>query len=371
MDAKQPAPIDTASPIAHAQRQASDIPEAVVRGSAVPPVVGHHDLTKTNEGRAPGVDSIESSTHLKQHENDITMPSAPRPGEHYNDAGRPATDSASGPSAVQKASGLSAIVFFDLETTGLSTTRSRIVEIAMVRQWDNGAREFWSHLVNPQEPIPAAASAVHGWRDSDVQGQPTFRQLAADIVAFIGPHDLGGHNLLRYDLPLLQAELQRAGRPPLGMAHRRVVDTLVIFRRLEPHTLDKAIGFYCKPEIQDLPRHRATGDALASLEVFCSQLLRYPTQLGGDVRGAAAFCAAAPTTSASRPGADGLPMGFVSGQDGAVMIQFGKHRGKSLAQVAKFDPGYLRWLVRPEHNPSPALARLIAQSLPTSTPTAP
>jgi DNA polymerase-3 subunit epsilon len=111
-----------------------------------------------------------------------------------------------------------------------------------------------------------------------------------------------------------------------------------------------------------LPRHRAAGDALASLEVFCAQLRRYPQQLGNDAASAAAFC----TSKSSSASSDGeLPEGLAL-SDGAVVLQFGKHRGKAVAHVARADPSYLRWLIRPEHNPDPRLSQIVRRALPPS-----
>jgi len=55
------------------------------------------------------------------------------------------------------------LVFFDLETTGVSIETDRIVDIAMIRRGvgrDAGSKQVLSSLVNPEVPIPAAATAI-------------------------------------------------------------------------------------------------------------------------------------------------------------------------------------------------------------------
>jgi DNA polymerase-3 subunit epsilon len=184
-------------------------------------------------------------------------------------------------------------VSLDLETTGLSTTRDRIVEIALVRQRANGERERFVRLVNPMIPIPAAAQAIHQISDEMVRGCPTFRQIAPDVARFLSEcpeATLCGHNLLRFDLPLLQSEFVRAGLKPPNLSSRAVVDSLVIFRKLEPHTLGKAVEFYLDGKTHE-NAHRAQGDAEAALDVWLAQKRRYHDVLGQDLNQIAAFCA--------------------------------------------------------------------------------
>ena len=57
------------------------------------------------------------------------------------------------------------LCFFDLETTGVNVTSDRIVEIAVLKVKPNGAKEDKVWRVNPECPIPAEASAVHGIYD--------------------------------------------------------------------------------------------------------------------------------------------------------------------------------------------------------------
>ncbi len=57
---------------------------------------------------------------------------------------------------------LKPLCFFDLETTGINIVRDRIVEISILKLFSNGTRKQQTWLVNPEMPIPAEATAVHG-----------------------------------------------------------------------------------------------------------------------------------------------------------------------------------------------------------------
>lgn len=73
------------------------------------------------------------------------------------------------------------IVFFDLETTGTNINSDRIVEICYLKVYPNGNEESKTMRINPEMPIPAEASAVHGIYDADIADCPTFRKWRATL----------------------------------------------------------------------------------------------------------------------------------------------------------------------------------------------
>ena len=72
------------------------------------------------------------------------------------------------------------IVFFDLETTGVSITKDRIVQIGAIKVFPNGLQEEKNVVVNPTIPIPKGASAVHGITDDEVKDKPKFKPRNAN-----------------------------------------------------------------------------------------------------------------------------------------------------------------------------------------------
>ena len=102
------------------------------------------------------------------------------------------------------------ICFFDLETTGISITKDRIVEISILKVNPDGSEEKKTWLVNPEMPIPPQVVAVHGITNEKVANAPTFNTLAKEVNTWIKDSDLGGFNSNRFDIPLLAEEMLRA-----------------------------------------------------------------------------------------------------------------------------------------------------------------
>ena len=171
------------------------------------------------------------------------------------------------------------IVFFDLETTGTNINSDRIVEICYLKVYPNGNEESKTMRINPEMPIPAEASAVHGIYDADIADCPTFKEVARNIANDIEGCDLAGFNSNRFDIPVLAEEFLRAG-VDIDMSRRKFVDVQVIFHKMEQRTLSAAYKFYCGKNLEDA--HTAEADTRATYEVLMSQLDRYP-ELQNDV----------------------------------------------------------------------------------------
>lgn len=166
-----------------------------------------------------------------------------------------------------------ALVFLDLETTGLDPARDRIVELAVARVETDGRVTELTSLVDPGVQIPRPSARVHGIRDEDVRGAPTFPELAGRLARLLRGADAAGYNVERFDLPLLRAELRRAGLSE-DWADCRVVDACGIFKRMERRDLSAAYRFYRGGE--PAAPHTAAGDVAATMEVLIGQLDRYP-----------------------------------------------------------------------------------------------
>jgi len=240
------------------------------------------------------------------------------------------------------------LVFFDLETTGIDPAADRIVEITLLRVSPAGEREERTHRVNPLRPIPAEATAIHGISDIDVADAPPFRSLAAGILDFLADADLGGFNILRFDVPLLERELRECGLD-LKLAERRVVDAMTVFHRKESRNLTAAVRFYLG--LDHGGAHGAAADTDAALRVLEAQLLRYP-DLPRDVEQLAQWCR--PAVPAGAVDRDGK---FVW-RDGEVVFSFGKYQGQTLKRVASDQRGYLDWILK---NDFPSEARRLVE----------
>jgi len=164
------------------------------------------------------------------------------------------------------------LAVFDLETTGTYVRSDRIVELAILRVDPDGTATYKLRRVNPEMPIPPDATAVHGISDADVAAEPTFRQLAKSLAAFLEDCDLVGYNLRRFDVPLLQEEFARAG-VKFELAGRAIIDACTIFKTNERRDLTTAYDFYCGKDLEGA--HSAGADTLATTEILLQQMERY------------------------------------------------------------------------------------------------
>ena len=225
------------------------------------------------------------------------------------------------------------IVFFDLETTGVDAAKDRIVEISMVKVAVDGTKTVKTRRINPEMSIPAEASAIHGITDEDVKGEPTFKQIAKSLAAFIEGCDFGGFNSNRFDLPLLVEEFMRAG-VECDFQRRKFVDVQTIFHRKEQRTLVAAYKFYCDKDLENA--HSAEADTMATYEVLEAQIERYP-DIGNTVDALAEF-------SAGKPMVD-FAGRLTLNDNGEEIFTFGKYKGRKVMDVFRDDPSYYSWMM--------------------------
>ena len=225
------------------------------------------------------------------------------------------------------------IIFFDLETTGVDTSRDRIVEISMVKIHVDGRKEIKTRRVNPEMHIPEEASEVHGIYDEDVANEPTFKQMARSMAQFIEGCDFGGFNSNRFDLPVLVEEFMRAG-VDVDFKRRSYIDVQNIFHKKEQRTLVAAYKFYCNKDLVDA--HSAEADTMATYEVLEAQSERYG-DIGDTVEALAEFSTHGPVVDfAGRIGLN---------DKGEEVFTFGKYRGRTVAEIFRTDPSYYTWLM--------------------------
>ena len=226
------------------------------------------------------------------------------------------------------------VVFFDLETTGTDAATDRIVEISALRVETDGRRQARTRRLQPERKIPPDATAVHGIRDEDVLGAPTFRQIARGLLEFFEGADLAGFNVARFDVPLLERELRDCGHD-LGRAGRRVIDAMTIFHRKERRDLTAAVRFYLQRD--HAGAHSAAADVEATIDVLEAQLERY-ADLPRDVDELDRWL-----RPRKRDVVD--PEGKFVWRDDEAAFAFGKHRGRPLREVASEEDDYLAWLL--------------------------
>ena len=225
------------------------------------------------------------------------------------------------------------IIFFDLETTGVDTSKDRIVEISMAKIMPDGERIVKTRRLNPCMHIPEESTAVHGITDDDVKDCPTFAQVAKSLEQFIRGCDFGGFNSNRFDLPVLVEEFLRVGID-VDFKRRKFIDVQNIFHKKEQRTLVAAYKFYCDKDLDEA--HSAEADTLATYEVLLAQLERYP-DLDNDVDMLAEYSSRGETVDyAGR---------IVYNDKGEEVFGFGMYRGRSVCEVFRTEPSYYSWMM--------------------------
>lgn len=238
------------------------------------------------------------------------------------------------------------IAFFDLESTGLNVAKDRIIEISIYKVHPNGTKEIKTWLLNPDYPISEEASSIHGYTHDDVKGCPTFKQEAKNISDFLNNCDLAGFNSIKFDIPMLVEEFLRA-EVDFDVRTRKMIDVQNIFMKMEPRTLEAACRFYLNKDLDDA--HSAEADAKATYEVLKAQLDKYEDVTFKDNKGVETKPVvndmnALHAFSSHHRNAD-LMGQIILNDDGLEVLNFGKHKGKTVEEVFTKEPSYYSWMM--------------------------
>ena len=225
------------------------------------------------------------------------------------------------------------LIFFDLETTGVSSAKDKIVEISYIKVYPNGKEESNTIRINPERHIPEEATAIHHITDEDVKNCPRFKDVAKELSRTFEGCDIAGFNSNRFDLPLLVEEFLGAG-VNLDLSKRKFIDVQTIFHKMEQRNLTAAYKFYCNKDLNNA--HSAEADTMATYEVLKAQLDRYP-ELENDVNFLSKYSSF--TNNVDFAGR------MVYNEKGQEVINFGKYKGRLVEEVLKSDPSYYSWMM--------------------------
>ncbi len=258
------------------------------------------------------------------------------------------------------------LVVFDLETTGLDLVNDRIIQLSYIKVYPDGREVRVNELINPGKQIPAEVEALTGITNEMVSNKPSFKQLASKLSADFTGCDFAGFNSNHFDVPLLAEEFLRAGID-FDFTKCRLIDAQTIFHKMERRNLAAAYKFYCGRKMEDdFEAHRADQDTEATYRVLMAELDYYteehqkalgedPTDrvllndmqfLGDfsrqnnnvDFAGRIVWAEAKDNTGKTLLDADGKPKMI-------EVFNFGKYKGKPVAQILRYDPGYYSWIL--------------------------
>jgi len=152
----------------------------------------------------------------------------------------------------------------DIETTGGSPKTERITEIAIYFHDGIKIVDEWSSLINPEKNIPYFITGLTGITNEMVANAPKFFEVAKEIVERTENYTVVGHNVA-FDYSFIKSEFKQ-----LGFEYKRdTLCTVKLSRKLLPGHKSYSLGKICKDlgiVIND--RHRAAGDALATVKLF-------------------------------------------------------------------------------------------------------
>ena len=240
------------------------------------------------------------------------------------------------------------LVIFDLETTGLDLVKDRVIQISYIKVYPDGREDRGDELVNPEKHIDPIITHLTGISDDDVKDKPTFKQLAAKLNEVFTGSDIAGFNSNNFDVPLLAEEFLRAGID-FDFSKCRLIDACTIFKRMERRNLAAAYKFYCGRKMEDdFEAHRADQDTEATYRVLMGELDKYAPGanedeekvLENDMDKLAEFSKMNDYVDF----AGRIVWQEVDGKKIEV-FNFGKHKGKPVSDVLRFDPGYYSWIL--------------------------
>jgi len=167
------------------------------------------------------------------------------------------------------------LVFVDIETTGMSYTRGRVIEVAAIRvEADKVVRSF-SSLVDPETELPPFITELTGIKDCDLAGAPAFHDIADELSEIMEGAVFVAHNV-RFDYGFLKHEFRRAGR----QFNPKLLCTVKLSKALYPTTRGhKLQDLIDRCGIRVAARHRAYDDAEAMWQFIQHAKLHFPAPL--------------------------------------------------------------------------------------------
>jgi len=152
----------------------------------------------------------------------------------------------------------------DIETTGGNAQHDKITEIALYVHDGSKVIDEFVTLINPERPIPYYISQLTGITDDMVANSPRFFEVAKRIVELTEGKIFVAHNA-PFDYRFIQSEFKQLGYN----FDRETICTVRLSRKLIPGKASYSLGNLCKDlGIRINDRHRAAGDALATVKLF-------------------------------------------------------------------------------------------------------
>ena len=244
------------------------------------------------------------------------------------------------------------VLVFDTETTGTDPQNDQIIELTVQHGLD-GAASATTWRFRPDRPIAAGAQRVHGISMEDLADAPRFADKADEVAALLDSAGVWvGYNL-RFDLDIVQAELQRARKAPLSLDGRVLVDPYRLWQRMEPRSLMDAHKRFAGGEFDGA--HGAAADVAATGRVLAGMVESFG--LAGKSWNEVAIIA-----EPERLRWIGPTNHLQWDDDGQIVFGFSKNRGKALVEMKRDHDGrgFIDWMLRSDF---PAHVKMVLTAL--------
>ena len=157
----------------------------------------------------------------------------------------------------------------DVETTGLSASKNRVIEIALVKIENLKITDKLSYLINPQTYIPPFITSLTGISNDDVIGAPIFSDIVEEIISFTDKTILTAHNF-SFDSSFLNTEFMISGRE---FINDHSCCTLKLARKIYPTLKSKSLTSVAQSlNLNNSNAHRALGDAEITAKVLLKMI---------------------------------------------------------------------------------------------------
>jgi len=159
----------------------------------------------------------------------------------------------------------------DIETTGTNNQTGKIIEIAIILFNGQYISDSFVSLINPECYIPHIITRITGITNEMVVNSPKFYEIAKNIVTLTSNKIFVAHNA-SFDYNFIRKEFKELGYD----FFRKTMCTVELSRKLMPGHNSYSLGKLCNDlKIEINGRHRAEGDALATVELLKKLLIEY------------------------------------------------------------------------------------------------
>lgn len=229
------------------------------------------------------------------------------------------------------------LVVFDLETTGLDRTKDQIIQFAGIK-FDTETKKITDSLNLYIQPVGAYTITIPAYMKHHIapkflEDKPHLKDVAEQIINFIGDNDILTYNGNSFDIPFLKTELNKYGYD-IDFMNRKCYDAFIEEKRRNGINLENTFKRYSGKTMEEagLQAHNAFSDIKATASIFMKQqeIEKYDAPL--------------------MFGEDNVIIESKFGDSVEICFGIGKYKNVPIEYVAQKDQGYLNWCVSDKCN---------------------